>query len=90
MTKEEKDLLKKYETKDLQAAYEHGVIDGRQIQMQTSVDRAVNAMSRKWVELDEVEIVRCTCECVDDGTFNMDCALDFARAIEDRVRSKNT
>lgn len=42
-----KDLLKKYEKKDLQAAYEHGVVDGRQIQMQTSVDRAVNAIDHQ-------------------------------------------
>ena len=32
--------------------YERGVIDGRQIQVQSSVDKAVNALSkRKWVEL---------------------------------------
>jgi hypothetical protein len=32
--------------------YERGVIDGRQMQMQSSVDKAVNAMSkREWVGL---------------------------------------
>jgi hypothetical protein len=32
--------------------YERGVIDGRQMQVQSSVDKAVNALSqRKWVEL---------------------------------------
>ena len=37
--------------------YERGVIDGRQIQMQSSVDKAVNAMSqsqRTWVGLTDV------------------------------------
>jgi hypothetical protein len=43
----------------------------------------------EWQDLTEVEIVGLTCECVDDGTFNMDCALDFARAIEARLKEKN-
>ena len=37
--------------------YERGVIDGRQLQMQSSVDNAVNAMSqsqRTWVGLTDV------------------------------------
>ncbi len=29
----------------IREAYERGVVDGRQMQMQTSVDRAVNAMA---------------------------------------------
>ena len=32
--------------------------------------------------LSEVEIIGKTCECLDDGTFNMDCAIQFARMIE--------
>ena len=36
--------------------------------------------------LDEVEVMGLTCECVDDGNFNMSCALDFARAIERKSR----
>jgi hypothetical protein len=44
---------------------------------------------REWVGLTEEEIVGATCECVDDGTFNMDCAIDFARAIESKLREKN-
>lgn len=33
--------------------YERGVIDGRQMQMKSSVDKAVNAMAqRKWKELE--------------------------------------
>ena len=45
---------------------------------------------RQWQGLDEVEIVGATCECVDDGTFNMDCAMEFARAIESKLKEKNT
>ena len=37
--------------------YERGVIDGRQKQMQSSVDKAVNAMTqRPWVGLTDEEI----------------------------------
>jgi hypothetical protein len=37
--------------------YERGVIDGRQMQMRSSVDKAVNAMSkREWIELTEEAI----------------------------------
>jgi hypothetical protein len=44
----------------------------------------------KWVGLTDEEIVGMTCECVDDGTFNMDCARDFARAIEAKLKGLNT
>ena len=36
--------------------YERGFIDGMQKQMQSSVDKAVNAMSRPWVGLSDEEI----------------------------------
>ena len=36
--------------------------------------------------LDEVEVMGLTCECLDDGTFDMSCALDFARAVERKSR----
>jgi hypothetical protein len=40
--------------------YERGVIDGMQKQMQSSVDKAVNALSkREWVGLTEKEILEC-------------------------------
>ena len=44
---------------------------------------------RTWVGLDEVEIVGCTCECIDVGEFNMSCAIDFARAIEAKLKGLN-
>jgi hypothetical protein len=44
---------------------------------------------REWVGLADVEVAGLTCECVDDGTFNMSCAHDFARAIEKALKEKN-
>ena len=57
-----------------------------------SQERVDETAKRKheWVGLDEVEITGMTCECVDDGTFNMSCAHDFARAIEKALKEKNT
>jgi hypothetical protein len=46
-------------------------------------------VSDKWVGLTDEEVMGLTCECVDDGTFNMDCAYDFARAIENSLKEKN-
>ena len=47
--------LKPKWTSESVGEYERGVIDGRQIQMQSSVDKAVNAMSRTWVGLTDEE-----------------------------------
>ena len=44
---------------------------------------------KEWVGLTEDEIIGHTCECVDDGTFNMKCAIDFARFIEAKLKEKN-
>lgn len=53
----------------------------------TLTDKAVReilevAFKEQRHPLTEVEIVGKTCECVDDGTFNLACAVDLARAIE--------
>jgi len=45
---------------------------------------------KQWVGLTDEEIVGMTCECVDDGTFDMNCARDFARAIEEKSKEKNS
>ena len=45
---------------------------------------------KPWVGLTEEEIVGATCECIDDGTFNMFCAYDFAKTIEVILKGKNT
>jgi len=52
--------------------------------------QALAQPKREWDGLDEVEVTGMTCECVDDGTFNMSCAHDFARAIEAKLRERNT
>ena len=60
--------------------YERGVIDGRQIQMQSSVDKAVNAMSqsqRAWVGLTDKEI--------DQGLVRTNYAMQTAGAWRDGV-----
>jgi hypothetical protein len=49
-------ILRKKPHLDKGADYEHGFIDGMQYQMQSSVDKAVNAMSkREWVGLTDEE-----------------------------------
>lgn len=45
--------------------------------------------NRQWEGLDAVEIMGATCECVDDGSFNMECAIHFARAIENQLKERN-
>jgi hypothetical protein len=44
---------------------------------------------KEWVGLNYGEIVGLTCECIDDGTFNMDCAFDFAKRIEEELKYLN-
>lgn len=51
--------------------------------------QALAQPEREWVGLEEEEIVGMTCNCVDDGTFNMDCARDYARWIESNLKDKN-
>ena len=53
-------------------------------------EKTPNVPPKPWVGLDEVEIVGCTCECIDVGEFNMSCAIDFARAIEAKLKERNT
>lgn len=46
----------------------------------------------KWVRLDDVEIVGMTCDCIDPGNdegFTMECAIIFARNIEEKIRELN-
>jgi hypothetical protein len=61
-----------------------------QVTPEVTGDVGMPIQKREWVGLDEVEVIGMTCECVDDGTFNMDCAHDFARAIEESLRRRNT
>jgi hypothetical protein len=62
--------------------YERGFINGMQKQAQSSVDRAVNAMSqRQWVGLTDEER--------DDLLDNYITAEGRARAIEAKLKEKN-
>ena len=70
--------------------YERGFIDGMQKQMQSSVDKAVNAMSqRKWVGLTVEEI-----EAIGKPAAEKDGSIQawgrFALAIEAKLKEKNT
>jgi hypothetical protein len=70
--------------------YERGVIDGRQMQMQSSVDKAVNAMTRRdWVALTDTERNSLWREIMGWGDPSHD-DEDLMKAIEDASRRKNT
>lgn len=85
---------------DEEMDYERGFVDGMQYQMQKSVDKAVNAMARKWVGLTDAEIDKefdsegYTGVAFADGrtgiVLDRQAARDFARAIAAKLREKNT
>ena len=65
--------------------YERGFIDGMQKQMQSSVDKAVNAMSkREWVWLTDKEVDECL-QGLPTQTIDV-----YARRIETKIKDKNT
>jgi len=65
--------------------YERGFIDGMQKQMQSSVDKAVNAMGkREWVGLTDEEIQECL-QGLPTQTIDV-----YARRIETKIKEKNT
>ena len=46
----------------------------------------------QWVSLDDQDIIGMTCECIDpdnDDVFDMNCAIEFARRIEEKVKELN-
>ena len=64
--------------------YERGFIDGMQKQMQSSVDKAVNAMGkREWVGLTDEEIQECL-QGLPTQTIDV-----YARRIEAKLKDKN-
>jgi hypothetical protein len=68
-----------------QQEYERGFVDGMQRQAQSSVDKAVNAMSqRTWVGLTDEEIFEIHKQ-VDSMQY-----LTFGHAIEAKLKEKNT
>jgi hypothetical protein len=62
--------------------YERGFIDGMQKQMQSSVDKAVNAMSRTWVGLTVDELIDLERKHLSHE--------NLTRAIEAKLKEKNT
>jgi hypothetical protein len=42
---------------------------------------------KPWVGLTEVEIIGMTCDC---EKITMDCMIDFANAIQDKLKEENT
>ena len=80
-TDPDKVILRKKPYLDKGRDYEEGFVDGMQHQMQSSVDKAVNAMSRTWVGLTD-----------DDDEIPWDGvdAKSFAQAIEAKLKEKNT
>jgi hypothetical protein len=90
--------------RDSASEYERGFIDGMQKQMQSSVDKAVNAMTkptyyipnkdeRTWVGLTDEEIRKWWAS--ENGLEDCDmCKIDdfimVARAIEAKLKEKNT
>jgi len=73
-----------------QQEYERGFIDGMQRQAQSSVDKAVNAMSkRQWVGLTDEEIDGMV-EVTDlSGAYYYDDLHAVARATEAKLKEKN-
>lgn len=76
--------------------YERGFIDGMQKQMQSSVDKAVNAMSqRTWVGLTDDDIDKVQLQVIlssDRGKLERDGRVDdrlMYRAIEQKLKEKN-
>ena len=63
--------------------YERGFIDGMQKQMQSSVDKAVNAMSRTWIGLTDEEREQVINLNTTTGLWHM------AKAIETKLKEKN-
>ena len=66
----------------LREEYERGFIDGMQKQMQSSVDKAVNSMTRTWVGLTDEEI-----DLIYMGAGKHD--LLRARELEAKLKEKN-
>jgi hypothetical protein len=72
---------------EYQRGYENGFIDGMQKQAQSSVDKAVNAISqRTWAGLTPEEIL----DMFDDQQVYGSKWLEFARAVEAKLKEKNT
>ena len=83
----DKVILRKKPYLDKGRDYEEGFVDGMQHQMQSSVYKAVNAMSRTWVGLTQDEL-----NMIGDSmrTWNSWTITDVYFAIEAKLKEKNT
>jgi hypothetical protein len=72
--------------------YERGFIDGMQKQMQSSVDKAVNAVSRTWVELTdhEIEMIYAVTIKVRKKDIMPEEQKMFAKTIQHFLKERNT
>ena len=85
-TNPEKVILRKKPYLDKGADYEHGFIDGMQHQMQSSVDKAVNAMAqRTWVGLTDEERKK----IVGSDRYT-DLLQEVVKIVEAKLKEKNT
>ena len=73
----------------LRKEYERGFIDGMQKQMQSSVDKAVNVMSRTWVSLTDEEINELWAKTGNIVGFG-GLMFETIRAVEAKLKEKNT
>ena len=74
--------MKDESTTDEEMDYERGFVDGMQYQMKSSVDKAVNAMSRKWVGLTDDEIKEII------GPWGETPIKGYTRALFDKIEAK--
>ena len=79
----DKVILRKKPYLDKGRDYEEGFVDGMQHQMQSSVDKAVNAMSRTWIGLTDEEREQVINLNTTTGLWHM------AKAIETKLKEKN-
>jgi hypothetical protein len=75
---------------EYQRGYETGFIDGMQKQAQSSVDKAVNAMSqRTWVGLTDDEIWEAYMESPVELNCHIDDLYTLSRTVEAKLKEKN-
>ena len=88
-TDPDKVILRKKPYLDKGRDYEEGFVDGMQHQMQSSVDKAVNAMSRTWVGLTYEDMVGLQKDLYDAKGESV-LPTTFAMAVEAKLKEKNT
>ena len=79
----------KYCPSENNAAYEKGFVEGMAKQMHSSVDHAVNAMTKPWVGLTDDEILSAAEEVPITCIRQRDYDLHFAPIIEAKLKEKN-